>query len=104
MSNDLNKRDCDNCRNKYVCDRVPSLFRGIRGYDCFTPRLKEEMIMTPEEFEERMKQLSAIDSGYPGCDMEDRHREMDNLMCELLGSLGYGAGVEIFQETDKWYA
>ena len=60
--------------------------------------------MTPEEFEERMKQISATDSGYPGCDMEDRHREMDNLMCELLGSLGYGAGVEIFQETDKWYA
>lgn len=51
-----------------------------------------------KEFERNMKKLRKIG------DMEDRHRAMDNLMCETLKSLGFGFGVEIFRSTAKWYS
>lgn len=37
-------------------------------------------------------------------DPEYVHGEMDDLLCEVLESLGYGEGVEIFRNTYKWYA
>lgn len=54
-------------------------------------------VMTFEEFAEKMEKLTELD-------MERRHVEMDNLMCELLTELGYGEGVEIFEDCYKWYA
>lgn len=30
--------------------------------------------------------------------------KMDDLMCLVLNDLGYTAGVEIFENTHKWYA
>lgn len=53
--------------------------------------------MTPKEFEEKMKQLSSLDT-------EKRHIEMDEAMCELLRELGYHKGVEVFEYVIKWYA
>ena len=40
----------------------------------------------------------------PYYDEEDAHMEMDDLMLDLLRSLGYGDGVDIFENTNKWYA
>lgn len=60
----------------------------IRPYDKYTP----------EWFAEEMAKLAQDD------DMEGRHVNMDNLMCELLRHLGYEAGVNIFDATDMWYA
>ena len=37
-------------------------------------------------------------------DIEDRHISMDGLMCDLLESLGFGEGVEIFHSTEKWHS
>ncbi len=54
--------------------------------------------MTPEEFEVKMAQI--FDEG----DTEEAHENADALMCEVLKSLGYGEGVEIFEEMPKWYA
>ena len=54
--------------------------------------------MTPEEFKEKMDEIRAI--GYE----EDCHIYGDKLMCELLRSLGYGDGVEIFEKMPKWYS
>lgn len=59
-----------------------------------------EGIMTPEEFEKRMQE---IENKYIG-DLEARHGEMDDLMCEVLRSLKYCAGVNIFENSEKWYA
>ena len=67
-------------------------------------RISEPDILSPSEFEERMRDISTSDSGYPGCNTEDRHRAMDDLMCEILEALGYGKGVEVFKQTHKWYA
>lgn len=32
------------------------------------------------------------------------HLEADNLLCELLRELGYGAVVDEYEKIDKWYA
>lgn len=54
--------------------------------------------MTKEEFKKRMQAIADIR------DAEEGHIEADDLMCELLKDLGYGEGVDIFEEMDRWYA
>ena len=54
--------------------------------------------MTPEEFKEKMKNI------WDKYDEEDGHDLADRLMCDVLRQLGYGEGVEIFEEADKWYS
>ena len=54
--------------------------------------------ITPQEFYERMKDLA------DGRDREAVHGSMDDLMCEALRSLGYSDGIDVFEDTPKWYA
>ena len=57
--------------------------------------------ITPAEFADKMRAI------YPENirqDLEGPHCDADRLMMELLTSLGYGDGVNIFAESDKWYA
>ena len=56
------------------------------------------MKMTPKEFAEKMQLIVDEENTELG------HIEMDNLMCELLKSLGYEEGVEIFDNALKWYS
>ena len=56
--------------------------------------------ISPEEFTERMKHIKDSYSH----DLECRHVHMDELMCEVLTSLGYEGGVKIFENTEMWYA
>lgn len=37
-------------------------------------------------------------------DEEACHKKMDDLMCETLRKLGYREGIDIFLNTDKYYA
>ena len=37
-------------------------------------------------------------------DQETAHWMADQLMCDVLRQLGFGAGVEIFENMPKWYA
>ena len=55
--------------------------------------------MTPDEFAEKMTKIIKDTGGYE----EAFHGEADDLMCELLVSLGYSEGVEIFKKQPKWY-
>lgn len=55
--------------------------------------------MDPAEFLAKMR---AIDDTC-AC-VDDMHRAADDLMCALLGHLGYGEGVEVFDKMEKWYA
>ena len=55
-------------------------------------------MMNPKEFADKMRQIADKK------DTERGHVEMDDLMCELLKSLGYREGVEIFDDAPKWYA
>lgn len=51
-----------------------------------------------EDYTERMRKLANSD------DIEGRHYGMDDLMCEILKEMGFNELVEIFNETEKWYA
>lgn len=57
-------------------------------------------MLTPEEFKDAM---AIIDNKY-GRDPETAHRMMDELMAEMLSSLGYKDGIDIFNGSMKWYA
>jgi hypothetical protein len=54
--------------------------------------------MTPAEFFSKMKQISM------NGDEEVAHVEADDLICGLLRQLGYGDGVDVFEDMPKWYA
>lgn len=56
--------------------------------------------MTPEEFE---KEMITIRDRY-GSDYEGFHIRADDLMCDLLRSFGFNAGIDIFEKADKWYS
>ena len=68
--------------------------------------------MTPEEFAQKMQEItdaeekvvSAIGIAFMYHNTEYAHKIADNLMGTLLKSLGYGDGIEIFEEMEKWYA
>lgn len=60
----------------------------------------ENTIKTPAEFAEQMRYIQNELQG----DQEDVHIAMDNAMTDLLKSLGYSEGVQVFQDTYKWYA
>lgn len=59
--------------------------------------------MTPEEFKQAMADARRKfdEDKY---DEEDVHIKMDNIMCDLLVSLGYGEGIDIFDNTPMWYS
>ena len=59
--------------------------------------------MTPEEFKNEMQKISN-QLGKNHCDEEITHAEADDLMCNLLRELGYGEGVDVFEDMPKWYA
>jgi hypothetical protein len=56
--------------------------------------------MTPKEFKEEMRKIFPVNESE---DTESAHGSGDALLCEVLRSLGYGDGVKIFEEADKWY-
>ncbi len=62
----------------------------------FLTRFKDKT--SPEVFKESMERIACSD------DTEGNHVNADELMCELLTALGYGEGVEIFKNMDKWYS
>lgn len=52
---------------------------------------------SPERFRKAMLRAESGDN-------EVAHANMDELMCQALRDLGYGAGIDIFDGQDKWYA
>ena len=57
------------------------------------------MKTTPEDFKKKMQDIVNECGG----DLEIAHLSMDDLMKEMLTELGYGEGVAIFSEQEKWY-
>lgn len=54
--------------------------------------------MTPAEFQSRMASIASLG------DPEAAHGIADDLLCEVLESLGYADGVAIFKAMTRWYA
>lgn len=67
-----------------------------------------KVAMTPEEFTRKMEEIKYTYIDRFGDDQEkqdpeDCHWRMDLAMTDLLESLGYGEGVNIFNRVEKWY-
>ena len=58
--------------------------------------IPQEMI---DEFNEKMKYISENQWR-----IDESHIEMDTVMCHTLEKLGFGKGIEIFEDTEKWYS
>ena len=57
----------------------------------------DEIVMTREEAIERLKKAQ-------GCgDTERSHEGADEVLCEVLLTLGYGDVVEEYRNVEKWY-
>lgn len=56
--------------------------------------------ITPAQFEDEMLGLANRYYDSP----EVFHIGADELICKVLKSLGYEAGIKIFTETRKWYS
>jgi hypothetical protein len=56
--------------------------------------------MTPEQFEAEMREIATKYGG----DIEGAHSMADGLMANVLCKLGYSAGIDVYQDMDKWYA
>ena len=66
-------------------------------------------LVTAAEFERRMKEIAdrkpvnaSTESG--AALIASTHEDADDLMCEVLKSMGYDAGVKIFEGMNKYYA
>ena len=93
----FNLYDEPNCMGYWDCDEcVEALYMGIEAIKK-EPK-QRHWVGTPKEFAEKMRQLA--ENGDPEAD----HIKSDELMCQLLTSLGYGEGVKIFKEMYKWYS
>lgn len=109
---------CEDCTHCFKCSRSKTGYScEVWGYDDFAcdvpldgychkvkPKNRFPNIsMTPEEFKQKMadayRQHYEIDD-----DEEVVHITMDCIMCDLLRSLGYGEGIDIFNNTPMWYA
>ena len=62
-------------------------------------------VMTPTEFLEALKEIDKMAKRPRGYDdLEQFHSDADDLMCEILRNLGYGDGVDFFENHERWYA
>lgn len=59
--------------------------------------------ITPEEFERRMKKIKKTYYDEMG-DIELAHQLADDLMTEVLNSLGYSEGILVNKSMKKWWA
>lgn len=64
--------------------------------------VKPEGLITPEEFKMHMQDIA--DRLERNMDEERMHKEADKYMLNLLCSLGYKDGCDIFIDMPKWYA
>lgn len=54
--------------------------------------------------EEALQQLKALDDGDEPWDREGVHMDADNILCDLLMSLGCGEVAAQFLSMDLWYS
>ena len=94
-------KDC-NSFSKY-CTHTTDVAHAVNFDEVGNDRYMEVpasfgIALKPEAFKNRMLLLSSMD------DEEEMHKLMDDVMCDVLRSLGYGEGVQIFLDTPKWWA
>lgn len=61
---------------------------------------KKKKPMTPKEFVAEMNRITVQKAH----DTESMHGDMDYLLVQVLRSLGYKKGCDVFDAAKKWYA
>lgn len=64
----------------------------------YLDRISPAKPLTPEQFASEVRRIAQ------SSDEENRHMDADKLLCDVLASLGYGEGVKVYVEMEKWYA
>ena len=77
-------------------EHITNIKGEIDKINDFLTRFKDKT--SPEVFKESMERIASSN------DTEYNHVNADELMCELLTSLGYGEGVEIFKNMYKCHS
>jgi hypothetical protein len=62
---------------------------------------REIVVKQPSLFAKDMRELAVLAEDYR---KDDSHEIADQIMCNILRRLGYGEGVRLFEEMEKWYA
>lgn len=63
-------------------------------------RSQRTKLISKSDFAERMKKISEDKN----LGNEDQHIKADKLMCRVLRQSGYGKGIEIYNQLNKFYA
>lgn len=82
-------------------DDVRDLVDGVReivNEISSMPDVRQQQTIAPALFAETMRSIL-----YVGRDAEATHRGMDHLMCDVLRSMGYDEGIDVFERALKWY-
>jgi len=61
-------------------------------------------VITPKEFTSRMYMIAHTENPNKYIDPEKEHGNADDLMADILVSLGYSEGIDIYRDMMKWYA
>ena len=63
-------------------------------------KLDDVKTLSPQEFNLEMLRIKNESGDSP----EEAHSRMDDLLCNTLVALGYGAGIEVFKNQEMWYS
>lgn len=104
------KKACKRCNSRAsFCTHTTDIKHAINFDDLGVDRFMEvpeptpmDFAISPEEFKKCMADI--VENRKDLIGVEDTHVFMDHLMCEVLRELGYGEGVDVFVNTEKWYA
>ena len=91
----MKDRTCITCKYRDLeLFENPCLGCGTTKDGDFSEWVRNPDSLIPEWFKNKMHEIATSNI----LDEEDRHREMDFLMCEVLRSIGYDEGVDIFEK------
>jgi hypothetical protein len=60
--------------------------------------------MSPDEALEKAKKIVADNTSRGEYDPEGGHPDLDELLCAVLSSLGYGELVDFYKSQEHWYS
>ena len=63
--------------------------------------MSEFRTLTEEEYEEA---LSRMNNASERSDVEERHQDADEILCDVLEKCGYQELVKVFDNMKKWYS
>lgn len=82
------------------------LYRILHSGDftALEKRYLEELVTTDSSCKDYSKYLRRLTELEDSADPEEDHIEADNILCELLRSVGFEKMADAFEKVEKWYS